>query len=132
MIVVPTNHGSNREILGFGALSVLSFVLNVGVTFGLVELAGMPPELAFAVGISIVLFTSFFFMRTVVFPSKELPVTHQLARYLPSTAGFRITEYVLFLGIHTGMGVPYQPSVIGVLIVSVVAKFLFYRTVVFH
>lgn len=123
---------ATREIVGFGALSVFSFALNVGVTFALVELLGSPPELAFALGISTVVLTSFILMRLVVFPAEELSLTQQLARYLPSTAAFRMAEYVLFLGVHTVLGLPYQPSVIGILLVSAIAKFLFYRAVVFR
>ena len=121
-----------HELVGFGALSVVSFVLNVGLTFALVEVWSVRPEMAFAVGLFTVLLTSFVLMRFVIFKAQTTSALKQLGLYIPSTIGFRASEYVLFLIVHTLLGVPYQAGVVGILLLSAAVKFAFYRHVVFR
>lgn len=124
--------GLGQELVGFGGLSAFSFILNVGVTVGLVELVGIPPHFAFATALVIVLASSFLLMRFVVFPSSTTSVLEQVSIYLPATIGFRSGEYLLFLFVHNYLGTAYQPALIGILLVSAASKFLVYRTLVFR
>lgn len=121
-----------HELVGFGGLSVLSSVLNVGLTVALVEIWSVGPEVAFAVGLLTVMLTSFVIMRFVIFKSRGVSVLRQLGLYIPSTFGFRATEYVLFIVVHTLLGTPYQVAVVGILLVSAAGKFFFYRHLVFR
>jgi hypothetical protein len=54
-----------------------------------------------------------------------------LAGYVGSALAFRACEYALFLVGHTVIGGPYRLAVIGAPMVSSLAKYFFYKQVVF-
>ena len=107
-----------------------SFLLNVGLTVGLVEVARLSEEAAFAGALVLVFFVNFAIQRYVVFRSAGLPFGRQLWQFALSSVGFRVAEYAAYLGL-LALAVDYRAATVAVLIVSFVAKFFFYRAFVF-
>ena len=122
------------QALRFGTMTVLSFVVNVGGAALLYGPAGLPEELAYALSLVAVMLMNFALMRWWVFP---LPATErpaagkQFLGYLASAAGFRGAEYLAFLLLHTWLGLPPLPTIVGVSIASLIGKFAFYGGRVF-
>lgn len=115
----------------FVLLSASSLALNLGLTIGLREGAGVPEEAAFAVALATVLATNFLGLRYFVYPGRGGPFRRQFGAFLASSAGFRGLEYLAFLALHTGLGLPYRPVLVAVLASSFLAKFFYYGAVVF-
>ncbi|GAB4376439.1 MAG: hypothetical protein Kow0062_16700 [Acidobacteriota bacterium] len=116
----------------FGLLGLVSFAINLAVTAGLHEIAGLAEELAYAVALGVVLVTNFAACRLWVFPDSAGSVVGQGVAFLLSSFGFRGAEYVAFLLVHTLGGVHYLLTILLVTGVSTVVKFLHYRFLVFR
>ena len=112
------------------AVGVASFATNAGLTVLLHEVLGVPTELAFLAGMATVMAINFVAGRRI-FEARDGDARTQLARFVASAIGFRAAEYVAFLVIHTWLGADYRLAVCGVLLVSFLAKFFFFRAVVF-
>ena len=118
----------------FGVMTVLSFAVNVGGAALLFGPIGLPEEVAYALSLIAVLVMNFALMRWWVFPlpADDRPtVRSQVVGYLASAAGFRGAEYVAFLLLHSWLGLPPLPTILGVSIVSLAAKFAFYSGRIF-
>ena len=121
-----------RSFGRFGLLGLASFAINIGLTAGLHELAGLAEELAYAVALAVVLVTNFAACRLWVFPDATGGVLGQGLAFLASSAGFRGAEYAAFLLLHTLAGVQYLVTIVIVTGVSTLAKFVHYRFLVFR
>jgi putative flippase GtrA len=115
----------------FVVLSGISFSINLGLTSGLHELAKVKEEIAFAVALAVVLVTNFIGMRYFVYTGRQGNVIKQFVSFLLSSSGFRGLEYVLFLVLHTWLGLAYRLAIIATLATTFVTKFFFYGAVVF-
>jgi putative flippase GtrA len=116
----------------FGAMGALGFGLNVAVTVALHEWLRAPEELAFGVALAVVFVFSFLTSRYLIFAGASYgDPKKQLLKFALSNAGFRITEYVGFLVLHTLLRLPYLLAIVAVLGVSFLTKFFTYSSVVF-
>lgn len=113
------------------AVGGVNLGINAGLTALLHEVAGMPEEGAYAVSLAVVFVLNFFTSRHYVFKSGDGDSGGQLLRFLAAALLFRGLEYLAFLLVHTVLGVYYLVAVIGVQVVSFVAKFFFYGKFVF-
>lgn len=109
----------------------LSFVTNFGLTVLLTEVVNLPEELSFAVALMVVFFLNFFLMRHYIYTGCEGSTKRQFIMYAFSAIGFRGTEYVAFLMIHTWLGVQYAVAIIGIQVWSSIVKFFYYGGLVF-
>ena len=127
-------HGITRlaaSLVRFGMLTVWSFVASLGVTALLHEVLRCPAELAFAVALVTVFVTNFLACRYFVFPSAEGDARRQLGLFTLFSALFRGAEYLLFLLVHTLIGVHYIVAIVAIKGAIVAAKFVSYRTWIF-
>jgi putative flippase GtrA len=121
-----------RRIARFAALGAAGFVLNLVITVSLHERLGAPEELAFAVALAVVFVFSFLTSRYLIFSdAAHGDPKKQLLKFAVFSAGFRVSEYLGFLVLHTLLRLPYLPSIVAVLGVSFLTKFFTYSTVVF-
>lgn len=116
----------------FAAMGAIGFSLNIAVTVSLHEWSGAPEELAFAVALVVVFVVSFLAGRYMIFEgASSARATKQLGKFAVWNGGFRFAEYTGFLVLHTILGLPYLLTIVTVLGVSFLTKFLAYSTVVF-
>ena len=131
----PLRHRARRLATGslcrFGAGAALSVSINLAGTALLAEGFGVPPERGLLASMAVATAVNFLFTRFFVFRGTRVPWPRQLAGYLASSVFFRGAEYAGFLALHRGLGLPYPPAVFLAQAVSFVAKFFFYRAVVF-
>ena len=118
-----------RTLVRYIQISGLSFVVNVGLTIVLHEVCVLPEELAYAVALVVVFLMNFFAMRHYIYNGTRGTVGRQFAVYTGSAIGFRLSEYVVFLVLHTWLLGDYRMVVIGIATVAASAKFLYYRFV---
>ena len=116
----------------FGVLGGISFALNLAVTTGLHELAGVRAETAYAVALALVLLTNFVACRLWVFGDSHGRALDQGVLFLISSLAFRGAEYAAFLVLHTLAGLHYLAAIVLITAFSVATKFLHYRFVVFR
>ena len=83
--------------LRFVLLGAISFTTNLGITAGLHELAGVSPDVAFAVGLATVFVLNFAAMRWWVFPESGRGVARQLGGFAMMSVIFRSSEFLVFL-----------------------------------
>jgi putative flippase GtrA len=120
------------RIVKFGAAGAAGFGLNIAITVSMHEWLGASEELAFAIALTAVFAFSFVTGRYLIFsgaaggnPRK------QLVRFALFSGGFRVSEYLGFLVLHSLLGLPYLLAIVAVLGVSFLTKFFTYSTVVF-
>jgi len=116
----------------FGGLGALSFLVNMGVTIGLVEIAGRPPRTAFAVGLVVVYLLNFCACRWGIFGSQQGPVVGQFVTFSLLSLGFRGLEYALFALMLGALHLPYPVVAALVLAGSFLIKFSTYDRLVFR
>ncbi|MFC1572480.1 GtrA family protein [Candidatus Eisenbacteria bacterium] len=116
----------------FCVLTVISFSINLGLTALLHEVFAIDERVSFAIALVVVFVVNFLMQRYYVYRAAGGSARRQLVLYLLSSLGFRGSEYLAFLLVHSVLGVHYLISVVGVLGVSFMAKFFFYGTVVFR
>ncbi len=103
-----------EQILKFGVVGVLAFIVDFGVMTALVEYAHMSPIIA--AGISFVVSVTFNYlasMRFVFVPREDLSRSSQLAIFLAlSVVGLIINEVIMWGGEHAFLaaGVDYEGS----------------------
>jgi putative flippase GtrA len=120
-----------RRAPRFLGLSGASFLTNVGLTVLLKEKAGLAPEAALAIAIVVVFCMNFLACRYVVFDARAQDFRRQLLLFAMASGGFRGTEYVAFVVAHRLLGIHYVVALVGILVLSMMAKFLFYQRVIF-
>jgi putative flippase GtrA len=119
------------EAVRFAILAAVSFAGHIALVSALHELLGLPGAIAVPIAMGFVTLFNFMMLRKCVFGSTNADWLGEMARFIASIAGFRATEYVVFLVLSGGLGLPYLPTYIGILMTSMVCKFLFLRTVLF-
>lgn len=130
----PTNGAleSLGRLLKFGVLGAVGFGINIAVTVVLTEVLGVSEELSFATGLAVVFIFSFITSRYLIFAGAATgDPRKQLVSFALSSAAFRGAEYVGFLLLHTVSGLSYLLTIVVVLGVSFLTKFITYSTVVF-
>lgn len=115
----------------FIVLSGVSFVTNVGLTVLLKERVGLIPEAALAIAMVVVFCINFLAYRYFVFDGRSQAFGRQLLLFALASGGFRGTEYVAFVIGHRLLGIHYVVALVGILTVSLMAKFVFYQRVIF-
>ena len=108
-------------------ISVLSFVLNLGLTVLLHEVFFINAEAAYAVALFSVFVMNFIAMRRYIFAADKQPVSRQFLAYSASAVGFRLTEYIVFIASHTLLGLDYRLLIISISSMATIAKFFYYR-----
>lgn len=124
--VMPTLH----QFIRYGQASAVSAALTLGLPIMLVELFGAGPNVAAAIGLASAYVVNFISMRAYVFRSKAR-VKGQIVRYLSLALALRLCEYAVYYGLHNLLGVHYGIALAGILFVSVLSKFFFFRKLVF-
>jgi putative flippase GtrA len=115
----------------FIGLSGVSFATNVGLTVLLKEKAGLAPEAAFAIAIVVVFTMNFLAYRYYVFDGRSQDFRTQLLLFALASGGFRGSEYLTFVICHRLFGIQYVVALVGILMLSTVAKFVFYQRAIF-
>jgi putative flippase GtrA len=120
------------ELVRFGALGGVTLAMNVALTAFLHEVVRLSEEFAFALSLVTVFSISFVACRHGVFENARAgDPRSQAFFYLMSSLGFRGTEYIMFLLLHSFLGIYYIVALPTILIISFFAKFLYYRRIVF-
>lgn len=117
--------------LRFVLLGAISFTTNLCITAGLHELAGVSPDVSFAVGLTTVFALNFAVMRWWVFPDSGLAMTRQLAGFAMTSAVFRGSEFLVFLLLRHFGGTYYLFAAGGTLCFSMVMKYFVYGSWLF-
>ena len=123
---------SRRLVVGISGASGVAFGANLGLTAFFHEIAGLRPEIAFALTLVLVLVLNFAQMRWFVWGDTDQPIARQFLLFASSSLGFRGLEYLAFLLLNSVLGVQYLIAVTGVLVVSFLSKFIYYRRLVFR
>ncbi|MBZ0110996.1 MAG: GtrA family protein [Thermoanaerobaculia bacterium] len=135
--VQPTETRSRLRVLGteigwFGLLGLVSFGVNVGLTWALHEKLRWSEEASFATSLVVVFILNFLSCRFLVFDARGLGWRGQMLRFGVASMVARGWEFLLFVLLqHSVWRLPIQWAVATVLVVSFVAKFFFYRRWVF-
>jgi len=117
--------------LRFVLLGAISFTTNLCITAGLHELAGVSPDVSFAVGLATVFVLNFAVMRWWVFPGSGLSMARQLAGFALMSAGFRGSEFLVFLLLRHVGGAYYLIAAGGALALSMIVKYFVYGSWLF-
>jgi len=117
--------------LRFVLLGAISFTTNLGITAGLHELAGISPDMSFAVGLVTVFVLNFATMRWWVFPDSGLSLARQLAGFAMTSVGFRSSEFLVFLLLRHVGGTYYLLAAGVTLCISMVVKYFVYGSWLF-
>ncbi len=118
-----------KSAIRYAQISGLNFVVNIGLTIFLHEVCALPEEIAFAVALIVVFCMNFVAMRHYIYQGRNGPLGGQFATYTMSAIGFRGTEYLAFLALHSWLGFDYRVVVVGVTLVAAGVKFFCYRFV---
>ncbi len=122
---------SINNFLKFGGLSGFSFIVNIGVTFFCHEYIGLHEELSYAIALVTVLVTNFLGLRYAVFKAQKSKPGRQFLYFVLSSIGFRVVEYIIFIIIHSWLGLYYLLAIVLISIVFTVLKFFFYGSTLF-
>lgn len=128
MNALPLRAGKPARYL---LLSALSFALTLGITAGLREWFGVPPEISFAVALAVVFLTNFAGMRWWVFRGTERPVIVQFVGFGLSSLSFRGLEYCGYLLLYRIAGIPYLAAAVATIGISFVVKYAVYDSWLF-
>jgi len=114
------------QILRFGATSGMSAAITVGLPVALHEGLGVVPQHGAAIAFCVAFLVNFFSLRRLVFRSAG-GIGRDLGLFVISSLAFRAAEYAAFLALTTFAHVYYVVALVGVLGLSTVAKFFWYR-----
>ena len=128
---MKTESATFHRLARFIAVSVISFGLNLLVTFAVHEIFRQNEELSFAIALVTVFTFNFFAGRHFIYRATAGDPRKQIVRYVLSSGGFRFAEYVGFLVAHTAFNVHYLAAAVLVLGASFLCKFFFYGNFVF-
>jgi putative flippase GtrA len=118
------------EWLRFVGAGVVSYLLGAGLSYLLKEIFSLPSEAAVAISLCVMLVTNYALNRIFVFRAGG-GTTGGFLRFAVTSGAMRGVEYLIFLGLLRYAGLNYLVAFSGALVISNVAKFLLYRTVVF-
>jgi len=118
------------EWLRFVGAGVVSYLLGAGLSWLLKEFFNLPSEAAVAISLCVMLVTNYALNRIFVFRAGS-GTTGGFLRFAVTSGAMRGVEYLIFLGLLHYAGLNYLVAFSGALVISNVAKFLLYRTVVF-
>lgn len=120
-----------KSLLRYVAITLLSAAVNFGVAIALADGLGTSEELAYGVALITVFAMNYLFMRYYIFAGPQRGAAGQFVIYTASAVGFRTSEYLAFLVLHTWLGMHYLLAMLLILGGSFIAKFLYYGRVVF-
>ncbi len=119
------------RIVRFGLVGIVVFGVSLGLTALLHEVLGLSEELAFGITLVVVLVGGFTANRHLVFDASDGDARRQGAHYAVAALTFRGLQYLSFLALHTGLGMPYVPAIIIVLGFWFLIKYVYYGERVF-
>jgi hypothetical protein len=102
-------------------------VLNIGITIFFHELLKFSEEIAFAIALLIIFVLNFILFRFFIFEDSFTPLSAQFINYSLFAAGFRLSEYLVFLFFHTFIGIDYKLVTTCTLVISSITKYFAYR-----
>lgn len=114
-----------RQGLRFAMLTGASAGMTLGIPIVLHEGLGVRPDVAVAIAFAVAFAVNFLSMRRLVFRSTR-GLGRDLRTYAASSLAFRAAEYGAFL-LLDALRVHYVVALVGVLAVSALAKFFWYR-----
>ncbi len=123
---------TSRSAVRFLLASILSFVINIGLTILLHEVWHAPEEMAFAVALAVVHLVNFVTLRFYVYDGQATRAAKQFMIYSGSAIGFRGAEYVAFLVLHSWLRFDYRVVMTGIIMASATLKFFWYWFVFEH
>lgn len=121
---------THNQITRYLSMTAISAGITLGVPVLLHEGLSLDEEIAVALALGTAFIVNFVTMRRVVFRSSDHPIP-QLLRFAITNIAFRIGEYLLFVILHTLIGLFYMLALGFVLVCSFILKFLCYRVFVF-
>jgi putative flippase GtrA len=118
-------------ILRFGLGGLVSVGTAVSVSTWSHEVWGVNQAIAGANGFFAALAVNFIALRWFVFPNSAARIRHQLLRYVTVNGALRGGEYLAYLLLIQILSLHYQISMIIVMVVSSLMKFVIYDKIVF-
>jgi putative flippase GtrA len=127
LLLTSANHPLG-QVVRFGAMTLMSASVTVGLPIILHEFFGVRPHLAAAIAFAAAFLLNFLSLRRLVFRS-ERGAARDFVTFALSSLAFRGAEYVAFLLLTTMLRVHYVVALLCVLSLSALAKFFWYRRV---
>jgi putative flippase GtrA len=124
---------AGRRLARYSAAAGLSFGLTLGLTYVLVQQAGLRPPPAYAITLLTVFTVNFLIMRYWVYRdvTDKSRITRQLTLCAIVSFTSRLLEWCLFTGLVEGLAVPYLVAVVIVQVTLFAVKFGVYDRWVF-
>jgi putative flippase GtrA len=119
------------ELFRFIGSGLLAFPVGLGISALCHEVLGWRQEYAAAAAVSSLLLINFALSRVYVFRSTGR-FTYQLTRFIAIALLMRAAEYLMFIGLFRGTGMPYLLAITASLATSSLIKFFVYRSWVFQ
>ncbi|TWT18625.1 GtrA family protein [Luteimonas marina] len=119
------------EGLRMGVLSVASLAVGYLLTTGLVELAQLAPEPAYAIAVVSCSILNFFGCRHYVFKGTQGPLWKEASMFFPSVLAFRALEVLVFSSLLRVLD-HYQVVYFVTAGLSMVAKFIVSKLLIFR
>ena len=116
--------------LRFVLASGLSFAVSFGTPIFLHEFIAVPPPLAVALALGLVLLLNFFVAKYFIYRSSG-PIRREFVSYIGVNIGFRIAEYAGFELLYLGFGMKYYIANFLVIAASFPVKFFAYQFAVY-
>jgi putative flippase GtrA len=120
-----------RALIRFGLGGVVSATVAVGTTALLHEIGGLPERVAGAGGFAAALVVNFFVLRYFVFAASGGALRRQLTSFLATTGALRAVEFAAFYAVNKYLHLHYLLTMVLVLGISFLVKFLIYEGIVF-
>jgi putative flippase GtrA len=120
---VSSHEKSLTRFKGYLAASALSFVVNIGLTSFLHEVISMKPMWAYGISLIVLLCINFLLMR---YWQKQFVATAL------TSFGFRVSEWVFFVGLNEFLRVNYLLAMLIVMGISFLLKFFVYDRLIFN
>lgn len=131
---MKASHLSRLRLDGSAIRYVIATFASIAVSLGLpmllVEVLAVNAEIAVAVGLVCTAVLNFLTLKYYVYRNIGA-WARQAIRFIMTSALFRVTEYLVFLLLHTFLGLNYMLALGTVLGASFLSKFFVYRVLVF-
>jgi putative flippase GtrA len=118
-------------MLRYGAAGLFGLAVNIVIVATSIEIFHLPPSAAAAAGFATVFLLGFLLARHAVFNSGPQNLWHQIGRFSVINGVMRLGEFGLFLLLLAAIGLHYVLTLIIVLSMSNIVKFILYRNLVF-